>query len=439
MPAINSPHVQAWMLWPRPRPRLIARMLITQALFWIAFVWRRLMFRTTFISVSGSVGKTTTKDLLNQMLSRDGRVVATQANCNNVIDLCCTLLRARPWTRYVVIEVAVSTEGGMAPQAFLVRPDVALMLDVKRCHIKRFKTVEAIAGEKAKILQAVRPGGTAIINDDNDLVHAMAEGLQCKVVRFGTDARADFRVVSARSEWPQRLSIELKIDEQNHFVRSQLVGVHWASTVAASLAVARECGMPMARAIQAIESQKPACSRTQPVFHPESGATFIRDEGNGSIDVMEAAFEVMKSAQVSRKIIVVSDCSDSSERSWKRVRQLARDAADAADVVIMVGHYAERATNSIRNLEDRQVTALAAGSVRDAAAMLKAELRKGDLVLIKGQTSQHLERVYLALLGPVSCQVQRCARMAMCDTCPKLGIKWRPELTHLMGAPKLIY
>ena len=439
MRAIESPRLQAWMLWPKPRPRLVVRMLLTKLLFWIAYAWRRLMFRTTFITVSGSVGKTTTKDLLEHILSEDGSVVATKANLNQVIHLCCTLLRARPWTRYVVAEVAVSTRGGMGLQACLVQPDVAVMLDVKRCHIAKFKSVEAVAKEKAKIIQSVRPGGIAILNGDNELVDGMADGVNCSVVRFGANDRANFRIISAESRWPDRLSMRFEVDGQTSAVKSQLVGTHWTSTILASLAVARAVGIPLSAAIRNIEEHEPSFSRTQPVYHTPSGATFIRDEGSGSVDVMDAAMDIMKSANASRKIVILSDCSDSSMRSWPRIRQLARSAAEAADLVIMVGHSAERAANSIRNLEDTPTTAMAAKSVADAAAMLKTELRRGDLVLIKGQTSQHLERIYLALLGPVSCKLDRCGRMALCDTCPKLGIKWRPELAGFMGPPDLVY
>lgn len=402
-----------------------------------AYVWRRLLFKTTFVAVSGSVGKTTTKEFLSDILEQRYPTVRTPGNWNirKASGIEATILRARPWHRFAVVEIGIEKPGDMRSAAKFLKPDIALMLGVKHCHTKVFKTLEAIAEEKSLLLHNLEDQACAVINQDDPLVSNMASNLKCKVIRFGSDNDADFRLCDSASCWPNRLMLEIEVDKVTHKIASRLVGTHWTPTIMASLAAASYCGVPVEEAIRTIESIDPFWARLQPITLPSYGATFLRDDWNGSIDTFEKAFKVLEEADASRKIVVFSDYSDSMKKLRARANHLGRVAARIADLAIFVSDYADRSVSAAiaEGLPPEQAHAFF--SISDATEFLRHALRKGDLVLIKGKTSHHLSRVYLGLLGEIKCSIPSCSRQILCDRCPELGLEWRPELNDYMAAP----
>src|SRR6185312_13185282 len=134
------------------------------ALYGAAFVWRGLMFRTTFIAITGSVGKTTAKEALASILASRYRIVKTPVSRNELMHLARLILSVRPWHRYAVLEVATDGPGWMKRMAWLARPHMAVILRVARTHSNRFRTLEATAEEKAVLLSTLRRGGIAVLN-----------------------------------------------------------------------------------------------------------------------------------------------------------------------------------------------------------------------------------------------------------------------------------
>jgi UDP-N-acetylmuramoyl-tripeptide--D-alanyl-D-alanine ligase len=405
--------------------------------FALAYAWRRRLRATTWVAISGSVGKTTTKELLGAILAAQGPTARTPGNWNlrKTGGVPATILRTRPAHRYAVVETSIQDPGDMAPVARLIKPDVAVMLAIKRCHTNKFRTLEAIAAEKARLLQALPPSGYAVINQDNPHIAAMAQSLRCRVIRFGSGADCDLRLLAAESRWPDRLRLQIEADGGRHAVRTRLVGTHWAPTVLASLATARACGVPLASAIATLGAVEPFWARMQPVTLPDSGATVLRDEWNGSVDTFEPAFKVMAEATAPRKWLVLSDFSDTMKKRRARAKQLGGKAAELADGAVFVGDYADRSAEAAVRAGLSPARVRHVVSPAGAVAFLKGELRAGDLVLLKGQTSHHLSRVYLGLLGEVRCDRLTCPMQILCDTCSELGMAWGPELHGLMAEP----
>lgn len=405
-----------------------------------AFVWRRLLFRTTFVVVAGSVGKTTTKELLAAILQRHAPTARTPGNWNHSKfgGPEATLLSVRPRHRFAVIEAGIERPGDMAAAARLLKPDVALMLDVKRCHTNVFKHVEAIAEEKGRLLEALRPAAIAVINQDNPLVTAMLDRCRARAVAFGRSSDAQIRLLDAHCRWPGRLEMSVEAQGQRYEIRTRLVGEHWAHSVLAALSVASVCGMSLPEAIRTVETIEPFWARMQPVTLPGSGAVLIRDEWNGSIDTFDAAFAFLEQARAGRKVIVTSDYSDSSAKLRSRANRLARRVAAIADMAVFVGEYAQRsaATALSEGMRPDQVGSFE--SLAAATGFLKQNLRHGDLVLLKGQSNHHLSRIYLGLLGPVSCTTLSCSRQILCDRCDELGMAWRPEFDGIMAPPEAL-
>lgn len=384
-----------------------------------AFAWRRLMLRTTVIAITGSVGKSTTKECLATILASQGPTLKTRDNQNCVIGVPRTLLRLRPWHRFAVIEVGTGKPGCIGRSAKLVKPHVAVVLAVARTHTNEFRTLEDTAAEKAVLLDHLAPGGTAILNGDDPRVRAMASRVRGKAVIFGRTTDCDVVAESIEATWPERLHFTVIDGSDGVAVKSQLVGAHWTGTCLASLAAARACGVPLSVAAEKLAGVAPFAGRMQPVTLP-SGAVVIRDEENGSPDTIEAMLEVLRSARAERRILVFSDLSDSRASPKKRLRGIGKIAAGVVDVAVFVGEHAHHGVRG----------AVAAGmdpsrchdvlGLERAAELLARELRAGDLVFLKGRSTHHLSRLVFAQFGPIGCWTRSCKKRPVCDVCDEL-------------------
>jgi UDP-N-acetylmuramoyl-tripeptide--D-alanyl-D-alanine ligase len=396
-----------------------------------AFAWRRLLFRTTFIAVTGSVGKTTAKECMAAILALQGPTLATFANENDFSGVPKTILRVRPRHRFAVIEVAGNGFGLMRRSARLVRPDVAVVLVVARTHMKEFRTLDHTAAEKARLLAALRPNGIAILNGDDPRVAAMATSVQQRIVRFGTSSEFDYWADSISSTWPDRLSLRVHAGKESHSVRMQLVGVHWRSSLLGALAAAHVCGVPLPEAIESIGRVQPTIARMQPAPLP-GGAMVIRDEFNGSIDTLEQALKFLEEASAQRKTLVWAGVTDTPMSPRDRITKLAKRMARMDGHIMFVGQDAHRDAPVAIAAGIPQDNVRSFGEIQEAAEFLRMELGPGDLVLLRGRTTDHLARLYFNLIGPVECRKSKCDKQIICDLCPELGAG---QALHITTAP----
>ena len=186
-------------MWPKRQLANLAFNIWATGLRWAAIVWRRMLRNTTFIAITGSMGKTTTKELLVAMLGSHYPVRATPGNSNLLMSLYWIILTTRPRHRFVILEVAVSRPGFMKRQASVVKPDMAVMLGAKRAHMAKFQTLDAIVEDKKQLLLAVKPGGTVFLNRDDQRLLPVADELRSRIVWFGESAEADVRIVNSES------------------------------------------------------------------------------------------------------------------------------------------------------------------------------------------------------------------------------------------------
>ena len=388
----------------------------------LAYLWRRLLFRTTFIAITGSMGKTTAKECMAAILSTQFSAASTLNNQNDRYGVPRTMLRVRPWHRFAVIEMGTDGPGLIKRSAQLVRPHVAIVLTVARSHTKVFLSLEEIAAEKSSLLDAVLPGGLVILNADDSSVRLMASGHRCQVKTFGLSAGQDLWADEVSSAFPETLTLRVHTRSEVERVRTKLVGRHWTNSVLAGIAGALACGVPLKTAAAALTNVEPFPARMQPVQLP-NGATMIRDELNGSYDTWQAAVKVLEDSHAARRVLVMSDVTDWHKKSMKardRNKELGRIAARVAEVAIFVGEHARHAVEA----------AVAAGMHRDrahgfpnlleAAEHLKSELRHGDLVLLRGRATDHLSRIFFSQFGEIGCWRTYCGKTIVCDHCDEL-------------------
>jgi UDP-N-acetylmuramoyl-tripeptide--D-alanyl-D-alanine ligase len=402
------------MAWRRLRRRI--RLPVLRASAWL---WRRLMWRTTVVAITGSVGKTTARECLAAILAAHAPTLATRHNQNDDTGVPRTLLRLRPWHGFAVIELGTAGPGQMRPNARLVRPDVAVVLAVAPTHTDAFATLDDIAADKGELPAALRPRGLAILNGDDERVRRSAERCRARVETFGRSPGADAWADAVSARWPERLALRVHAGGEARRIQTRLVGEQWVNGILAAVLAARALGIAPAEAAAALEAVEPFAVRMQPVRLP-NGATVIRDEMNSSPETWRAALAVLREASARRRVLVASDLSDVRRKHRVRYRMLGDYAADSADAALFVGEQARFAVR--RAVERGMDPTLVHGvlDVRAAAEHLAGFLQPGDVALLKGRGVHHLSRALFAQLGEIGCWKTHCRRHIACDTCPEL-------------------
>jgi UDP-N-acetylmuramoyl-tripeptide--D-alanyl-D-alanine ligase len=294
------------------------------------------------------------------------------------------------------------------------------MLTVARTHTAAFASLEETATEKAQLLQHLSRKGVAILNADDPRVMGMAERCPAPVKTFGQSANADLWADRISSTWPARLSLRVHAGPETRELATELVGVHWVTAILAALSVARHCGVRLDDAAAALARVRAFAARMQPVRLP-GGAIVIRDEYNGSPPTLGAALRSFETFAAQRRVLVISGFSDSPKNSQARMRELGATAARIAGLAVFINREHGRVgVKAAIEAGMRADCAVHFSDLQEAARYLAGELREGDLVLLKGRTTDHLSRVFFAQFGPIGCWKTRCRKTITCDFCEEL-------------------
>ena len=358
---------------------------------WLAPLYRALLRRVTFIGVTGSCGKSTTKELIAAVLHSQFKGQKSPGNRNLPADIAQAILRVKPTDEFCVLEVAAAIGGERIPlerPLSLVKPRIGVVTNIGSDHISAFGSVEAIAGEKSKLIAALPSHGVAILNADDPNVMAMRALYAGRTISYGLAPEAMVRAENVNAAWPERLSFTVWFDGQSQTVHTQLPGAHLVHSALAAVAVGLAMGVPLLKAVQAIQSVPPFEDRMSPVIR-EDGVTFIRDDVKAPLWSIPVVLDFMKSARAVRKIVVVGTISDYTGNSNRAYVSVAQQALAAADQVFFVGSRASKSLKARRYPQDDALQAFP--SVEAARAQLREFFRRGDLVLLKGVRHDHLE------------------------------------------------
>ncbi|MGH9805737.1 MAG: aminoacyl-tRNA hydrolase [Terriglobia bacterium] len=362
-------------------------------------LYRPLLRSVVFIGVTGSCGKTTTKELIAGVLSSQFKGTKTPGTDNQPWHIALTVLRVKPGDQFCVAEIGVGKHGpqGVFEQALsLIRPQIGVVTNIGTDHISTFGTIDAIAAEKSKLIQALPERGTAVLNADDPIVLSMRARCKARVVTYGLAPEATVRAENIRAIWPERLSFTVHYQGQSQEVCTRLCGAHWVPCVLATIAVSLAMGMSLASAVRALETIQPFENRMSPETRSD-GVTFVSDDAKAPVWSIPPALEFMKQARAARKIVVIGTISDYTGNSDRAHVSVAKQALAAADKVVFVGSRASKSLKARRHPKDG---ALQAFNTLDAAhEYLCNTLRPGDLVLLKGARGE-LFKLCNARAGP---------------------------------------
>jgi UDP-N-acetylmuramoyl-tripeptide--D-alanyl-D-alanine ligase len=382
----------------------------------------------TFIGVTGSCGKTTTKDLAAGMLRPSLRGSANPGSGNCGVELVQHLLRVELTDDYCIQELGAWGRGTLDLGLELVQPRIGVVLNIRHDHYSAFRALEETQAEKGKMVACLPADGTAILNADDPAVRAMRDRTRARVVTFGCSPTADFRAERVRGSWPDRVAFELSAGAHRYAVRTQLLGEHLVGSALAAIAIAHTMGVPIDVAVERL-AQLPPTERRMSSVTTQSGIAFIRDDFKAPSDSLDEILRFLAAARATRKIVVVGRISDHPGRSRSFYTSFAQRALKAVDLLVFVGERPEELWGGARRLTSDFLAEFGPhrarmkifATVRAASEFLRDELRAGDLVLLKGSgPSDHLERIVLEQQMTVRCWRAHCGLVLACDSCDLL-------------------
>lgn len=247
--------------------------------------------RLTVIGVTGSSGKTSTKDLLGQVLGDLGETIAPFGSLNSEVGVPLTICRLTVSTRFLVVELGARAIGHVDYLTSIAKPRIGVVLNVGSAHLGEFGSVEAIAAAKAELVEALPPDGLAVLNADDDAVRGMAVKTSARVVLVGEGAHAEIRASGVTLDSTGRASFQVTTPVGSTSVTLSLVGRHQVGNALAALAIALEVGMPLERAAAALAAAGPVSRYRMEVGHRSDGVTIVNDAYNANPESMRAALE----------------------------------------------------------------------------------------------------------------------------------------------------
>jgi UDP-N-acetylmuramoyl-tripeptide--D-alanyl-D-alanine ligase len=348
-----------------------------------------------FVAVTGSVGKTTTKDMTAELLAGRGPVLKTEGNLNNQYGLPLTLLRLEGRHTAAVLELGMSAPGELRALAALAEPDVAAITRIAPVHLEFFGSLDAIADAKAEILEGLRPGGTAVLNGDDARVRGIGERFAGRKLWFGRDRR--FEVSAER--WRGTafgMRFDLRVAGRTLDVALPLAGPHFVENFLAAAAAAHALGVAPETIAEAALRLKPARHRGE-ILRLGEGVIVLDDCYNSSPMALEAAVVALGLVPGLRRVAVLGDMLELGDAGPGLHREAGRSLAGRVDVVVGIGPLSRELVEGARAAGTSSSGVLHFASAADASAAVASLVAPGDAVLVKASRGMHLEQVVQAL------------------------------------------
>ncbi|MCD0450852.1 UDP-N-acetylmuramoyl-tripeptide--D-alanyl-D-alanine ligase [Actinocorallia sp. API 0066] len=355
----------------------------------------------TVVGVTGSSGKTSTKDLMAQVFAVAGPTVAPAGSFNNEIGHPLTVLQAGPATRYLVLEKSARGIGHIRYLTDIARPRVGVVLNVGTAHLGEFGSREAVAQAKGELVEALDVGGVAVLNADDPLVAAMASRTEAPVVFYGRDAAAEVRAADEVYDDEGRASFTLVTPEGTAAVGLRLHGAHAVANALAAAAAARAVGLPLDAVATALSAAVPVSRWRMEVTRRADGLTVINDAYNANPESVRAALDALaRMAGGRRTFAVLGPMAELGAAAVAEHEKIGQHAARSGVTgLIAVGPDAAPVLEGAKRAGTWNGECVQVDDVGTAVAVLGERLGPQDVVLVKGSRVAGLERVAQALLA----------------------------------------
>jgi UDP-N-acetylmuramoyl-tripeptide--D-alanyl-D-alanine ligase len=368
----------------------------------LAAAVRRLWGRT-LIAVTGSMGKTTTKDAIAHVLGTRWRVMKSEGNLNNQFGLPLQLLRLEPEHEMAVVELGMSHAGEITALARMAQPEMGVVTNVAPVHLEFFDSIAGIARAKYELIAALPAGGTAVLNGDDEYVSQFGRDFHGRVVTFGLGAACEVRAEQVEARGAAGMSFELVAGGCREPVALRLLGEHNVYNALAAATVALIQGMTPSEAVRALGTLAPAEKRGQVL--ESASVTVINDCYNSNPKALCAMVDALARMPGKRRIVVAGEMLELGPAAAELHRECGRHiAARKLDALLGVRGEAEHLVEAARAAG---MKAEFAASAEDAGRWMAENLRAGDVVLLKASRGVRLEQALEGWQGALRAALQK--------------------------------
>lgn len=346
------------------------------------------------IAITGSAGKTTTKEITAQILAKRFRVFKSEGNLNNHFGLPLQLLKLEHEHEIAVTELGMNHAGEITALADIARPNAGVVTCVAPVHLEFFDSVAGIARAKYELIQSLPAGGTAVLNADDEYVSQFGRDFNGTAIYFAVRHAGDVCAKDVVLDGEKGSHFKLTIEGQTEEAQLPLVGRHNAMNALAAAAVASHYGVSPTEIVSALRELKPVDKRGEIFTLPGTGAIIINDCYNSNPAALKAMVDSLASIKGKRRIVVAGEMLELGPAGVKLHEECGSYMKDKADRVIGVRGLAQ---NLVSGATSAGVAAQFVESPEEAAELLAKDLREGDVVLFKASRGVKLERAVEAL------------------------------------------
>ena len=348
----------------------------------------RKLWGKPLIAVTGSAGKTTTKEAIAHVLSTRFRVLKSEGNFNNHFGLPLMLLKLEPEYDVAVIEMGMSHAGEIRALAKIAQPEIGVVTNVAPVHLEFFDSLAGIARAKYELIESLPSNGTAVLNADDEYVSRFGRDFKGKVVLYGTRATANVRAEKIQSKGTEGAEFDVAIARVREHATLPLVGEHNVLNALAAVAVGLERGLKPAEAVGALATLAPADKRGQVL--QVGNITVINDCYNSNPKALEAMVDALATMTATRRIVVAGEMLELGLAGEEMHRQAGQHMTEKKiDVLLGVRGLAEAMVGGARQAGTR---AEFVAAPEEAGEWLARETRDGDVVLLKASRGVKLEK-----------------------------------------------
>lgn len=352
----------------------------------------KMKYNVPTVAVTGSVGKTTTKDMIAAVMSKMGDCLKTEGNFNNELGMPLTIFGLEKHHKSAVLEMGMSAFGEIAYLADIARPDVAVITNIGMSHIENLGSREGILKAKMEICDFFGRDNLLIINADNDMLKTVKKDKEYEILTYGLESEADYTACDIE-DYGIKGSAFMAITPKGRFsVKLAVAGVHNVYNALAAIAVGEHFGISEADIVDALGGFVLTAMRLTVEKH--GGVTLINDCYNASPDSIRASLDVLKSEK-GRRVAVLGDVLELGEFAETAHRDIGRMCAGKADLLITAGENARFIAEGARESGVPEV--IYRTTTEEAAALAGELVKNGDTVLVKASRGMHFEKVCEAI------------------------------------------
>lgn len=355
--------------------------------------YKRVLYDIPVVAITGSVGKTSTKDIISSVVNEEYKALKTEGNLNNHIGLPITVLGLNQHEA-MVVEMGMNHLGEIDVLTKIAKPTVAVITNIGTSHIGNLGSRENILKAKLEILNGLKKDGVVVINNDNDLLHKWAEENKdkYKIITYGIENKSDFMAYDIKQE-ERNSTYKIMINNKEYFVKVPVGGLHFVYNSLSSIAVGSYLNINPDKMLTGIDKFELTKNRMD-IIKNNKNVTIINDTYNASYDSMKVAIEYLGKQKNERKIAVLGDMLELGEYSKEMHEKVGEEICkNSINILLTVGEYSKYIASQAKENGMKKENIYICKNNTEAIGILKNILKSDDIVLVKASNSMKLGEI----------------------------------------------